>query len=315
MEIGAFPWGSQRGKGVERKIFSYGSFTLISFNNSVVYPEAECLASWWARVQFWAREKGAGNGMRSRKTLLFPSVWSEAKETNLSWTDSHVVNLQRKRKGKRRDMSKCFSSCWKKKAKVAVRIHSPCLTDGKTKVEMKAPFLWTKMARYKLLITTWGLSKPSVSKEEQETKAKPQLLEQNHWPPCPPSPSSAEGSVTTAGLGLSHSLNSALYCILFILVFFSGLRTWDRKVVSLRALPQPRVASGSLLHFLSWVWGKKRGQPVIWEPPQLEINSGLLLEVKSWPELSQVTFQITELVLVFWRSVAGLEIYVCVMGI
>lgn len=233
-----------------------------------MYPEAECLASWWARVQFWAREKGAGNGTRSRKTLLFPSVWSEAKETNLSWTDCHVVNLQRKRKGKRRDMSKCFSSCWKKKAKVAVRIHSPCLTDGKTKVEIKAPFLWTKMASYKLLTTTWGLSKPSVSKEEQETKAKAQLLEQNYWPPCPPSPSSAEGSVTAAGLWLSHSLNSALYYILFILVFFSGLRTWDRKVVSLRALPQPRlVFDHSFISFPEFE-GKKGGQPVIWELPQ-----------------------------------------------
>lgn len=74
--------------------------------------------------------------------------------------------------GWRSDMSKCSSSCWKKKAKFAVRIHSPSLTDGKTKVRKKAAFPLTKMPRYKLLITNRGLSKPTVSKKEQETKAK-----------------------------------------------------------------------------------------------------------------------------------------------
>lgn len=81
-------------------------------------------------------------------------------------------------------------------------------------------------------------------------------------------------------------LCSILYFIYFS--FFSGLRTGDRGLVSLRACSQPRVAFGFLFHFLSLVSGEKRGQPVIWELPPPEINSELLLEVKSWPELSQV---------------------------
>lgn len=91
MEIWVFPWESQRGKGTERKIFSNGSFTLLSLTISVVYSEAQCLDSWWARVRLWAGGKGAGNGMRSRKTLLFPSVWSEAKKP--TWVEQTVMWL------------------------------------------------------------------------------------------------------------------------------------------------------------------------------------------------------------------------------
>lgn len=67
---------------------------------------------------------------------------------------------------------KVFFNLLKEESKVCCEDPLTQFKDGKTKVRKKAAFPWTKMPRYKLLITNRGLSKPTVSKKEQETKAK-----------------------------------------------------------------------------------------------------------------------------------------------
>lgn len=149
MEIWVLLWGSQRGKGVERKIFCYGSFTLISFLSTswlcslklsvLLHGEHVCRSSGQeesVRVAGW----GAGKHCCSHLCGQEPRKPTWVGETVMWLICKEKERVEGGRR--RRAVLKCFSSCGKKKAKVAVRIPSPCVTDVKTKVKEKARCLW-----------------------------------------------------------------------------------------------------------------------------------------------------------------------------
>ena len=113
--------------------------------------EAECLASW---AEHLCTSSGPEERMQMQMSSLQP-LWSGDEETNVNWTDWRGLHLQRKGWGEKKpDVSECFSSSWKEKAKGVVRIFVLYLTDGKTKAEEKAPlsfflfylFIWLSMA-------------------------------------------------------------------------------------------------------------------------------------------------------------------------
>lgn len=70
----------------ERKIFSCGSFTLMSFlsTSQLCALKLHALLDGECLCKGSGQEERAGDGTKSRQTLFLQTTWPGAKETNLS---------------------------------------------------------------------------------------------------------------------------------------------------------------------------------------------------------------------------------------